>query len=78
MRYLKTLLRSPGFFWLLFGGGALLYNWPILGVAAGSEGCSLVLYLFGIWIALILVLGLTQALGDEESPPKYVDGGRDV
>jgi hypothetical protein len=43
---------------VLFGVGALLFNWPLLSIPAEQEGLQSLLYLFLAWGFVILCLVL--------------------
>ncbi|MGD9948101.1 MAG: hypothetical protein AB7U29_06420 [Desulfobulbus sp.] len=43
---------------LLFTVGLLLFNWPLLSITSEKDGFQMLLYLFLLWIAIILCIGL--------------------
>lgn len=43
---------------VLFMAGVLLFNWPLLSIVAEGDGFKVLLYVFLLWFAVIIYLGV--------------------
>ena len=76
MRRLVGLFRQPEFHIFLFCLMLILANWPFLAVAGGNGLKSMILYLYGLWSVLILILFLIQKSNRGKADDDDGDGRR--
>jgi len=70
MRRLWQVLGRSDFQAFLFALGAVLFNWPVLGIFHLKPPAILFTYLFGAWAATIAVLFMVARSGESSPPSK--------